>query len=308
MLSGERERGTLALLLTQPLSLGRLLSTKGMVAWLLLVAPAVLVPVAWTLAVSPEAAAQWPSLAAYAVLVASYVAFWVALAAVVNLGGFGSAANAAIAGGLWLVLVVLLPGLLGVLTSRLYPVPSRLALISEARLEEVEASRQRDILVDRFFQDHPELMPAPGSGQPNRTLAFYVSAVEAQRAVEPVFERFEAQLEAQQRILAAAQFLSPAIVMREALTELAGTSRQSFAAFRRDVLRYRDALRQFLEPRVARGQPMTWNDYEAAPRFAATPARPRWPWEATVGIAGPALLLAAWARRRIRSIENPLTA
>lgn len=308
MLSGERERGTLALLLTQPLSLGRVLLTKATVAWAVLAVPAVLVPVAWTLVVSPEAVAMWPALAAYAALVAGYVAFWVALAAAVNLAGLGSATNAAVMGGLWLVLVVLLPGVLGIVTGRLHPVPSRLALIGEARLEEVEASRQRDALVDRFFQDHPELMPEAGPGHPNRPLAFYVSALEAQRAVEPVFERFEQQLAAQQRVVAATQFLSPAIVMREALTHIAGTSRRSFTEFRREALAHRDRLRAYLEPRLARAQPVTWDDYEAAPAFDARPARPRWPWEAVLGVLGPALLLAAWARRRCRTLENPVTA
>lgn len=308
IVSAERERGTLALLLTQPLSIGRVVLVKAVVAWAVLVAPAVLVPVAWTVAVSPEAVASWPALLMYAALVAAYVAFWVALAIAVNLGGLGSAANAAILGGLWLLLVVLWPGLLGILTGRLYPVPSRLALISEARINEVEASRQRDALVDRFFQDHPELLPEAGPGQTDRWLGLYVAALEAQRAVEPVYERFEEQLAAQQRFVALTQFLSPAVVMREALMAIAGTSRRSFSEFRRAVLAHRDQLRDFLEPRVARAQPMTWRDYEAAPRFEFRPARPPWAWQAALGIFGPALLLGEWARRRCRKLENPLTA
>lgn len=304
LLSAERERGTLAMLMTQPLSTGRLLLAKAIVPWGVLAAPAVVIPIAWTIVVSPASATHVPQLVAYGAVVALYAAFWIALAAAVNLAGRRSATNAIVLGASWLLLVQVVPTVLGAVTSTVYPVPSRMAMVSQARLAEVEATQRRDEVIDRFYRDHPELMPPDGAGAPNRTLAAFAAAREAARVVDPVYRHFEQQLAARHRVVRAFQFMSPAIVAREALTGLAGTNRAAFTAFRDDVRAFRERVETYLLPIVASGRQLSLPDYANAP----SPGNPgpvlAIPWAGIAGLLLPFAALVAWVARRSRAYER----
>ncbi|MBL0156240.1 MAG: ABC transporter permease subunit [Bryobacterales bacterium] len=304
LLSGERERGTLPILMNQPVSPFGMLVAKAAVPLAMIAGPAVAIPILWTLVASPGSGELWGRLVLFALLVVGYGAFWLTLAVMVNLLGWRSSTNALALGGCWLLFVLVLPAALQTAGSVLYPMPSRMALITESRLAEVEASQRRQQLVDRFYRDHAELAPEGGAGQPNRTLAVYASFEETERAVQPVFLRFEQQLAAQQRLLGLLQYLSPAVVFREALTRVAATDAGAFAGYRDSVLTLRSELKDFLLPRVARGQMLTLADYDSAPRFrAASYTGGAGVSGALAGLILPTLLLALAAARSLARIE-----
>jgi ABC-2 type transport system permease protein len=304
LLSGERERGTLPILMNQPVSAVRMLVAKAMVPLTLIAGPAVVVPILWTLVASPGSVGLWGRLALFALLVICYAAFWLALSVTVNLLGWRSSTNALALGGCWLLFVLVLPAALQTAGSVLYPMPSRMALISEARLAEVEASQKRQQLVDRFYRDHAELVPERGPGQPNRMLAIYASFEETERGVQPVYLRFEQQLAAQQRLVGILQYVSPAVVFREALTRVAATDAGAFAGFRDSVLAFRSQLNEFLLPRVARGQMLTLADYDSAPRFQmAAHTAGAGVDGALIGLILPLLLLGMATARKLERIE-----
>jgi ABC-2 type transport system permease protein len=300
VLSIERERGTLPLLMSQPLSLWRLLLSKAIVPLVVLLIPAIALPIAWTLAVRPESAALWPNLLFFAVLVTGYACFWIALALAVNLLGWRSSTNALVLGGFWLTFVLVLPAALQATVTTLHPMPSRLDLVSRARLAEVESGQKQTAITDAFYKDHPELIPPD---KKNRFLAVYALSMESERAVAPLYQRFDEQLEAQQGLIRRMQFFSPAVILHESLTSLTGTGREGFQTFRQDVLSLRDEMRAFVLPRLAKNHEMTLADYDAAPVFRASLPATSLPWSGLGGLLFPTLALGLWARRRAGRVE-----
>ncbi len=296
LLSAERERGTLPLILNQPVALSGVLFAKALVPFLALTIPAIAVPAIWILAANPSAAAWWPHWLAFGAFTLGYALFWTALAVTVNLLGLRSATNALLLGGCWLLFVLILPATLQASLSSLYPVPSRLELLSQTRVAEVEHIQKRKEILDRFYLDHPDLVPQGGSE--NRTLAFYAASLETGKVIQPIHQRFESQLAAQHAWVRRLQYLSPAVVYHEGLTAAAGTGRASFLRFREQVLQFREQVRGFILPRVARAQPLRLADYDKAPAIPVPDTeRQRPDWGGLAGLWLPALALLWWSGR-----------
>lgn len=303
LLSVERERGTLPLLLNQPAGLFRILLSKALVPYLLLAVPAAVVPVIAMLALSSGTAAHTLNLVFFGVLTLGYALFWVALAIAVNLLGLRSSANALLLGSLWLAFVLVLPATLQVALDAFYPLPSRLELVSRARVAEVENGKKRKEITDRFYQDHPELVPE--GGKENRILAFYATFLETEKATQGVHAQFDQQLSAQQAWVRRLQFLSPAVVFREGLAAAAGTGTDSFADFRVRIQRFQAQVKDFVLPRVVQARDLTLADYQQAPVFKAGGAEgAALPWAGLAGLLLPSALLLLWAWRRAGSIES----
>ncbi|MCI0351660.1 MAG: ABC transporter permease subunit, partial [Acidobacteriales bacterium] len=135
LLSSDREQGTLALALAQPVSMARL-------AWLRLFARSVIVLAfvfaialvsLWFANVFSHGSATLLRLALWSALITAYAALWLALALLINTLRTGSAVNALILAGAWAVAVLLLPALLNLFLVTLHPPPSRVALTSALR-------------------------------------------------------------------------------------------------------------------------------------------------------------------------------
>src|SRR4030095_1255992 len=86
------------------------------------------------------AEAAWLRLLLWMAVVAGYGAFWFALAILVNAFGRNSATNAMALAGLWLALALLLPALLNVAATTIYPVPSRVEMVQATRRASAEAT------------------------------------------------------------------------------------------------------------------------------------------------------------------------
>jgi ABC-2 type transport system permease protein len=135
MLSAEKEQGTLALALSQPISLGTLVTGKVVLRALVLIGIVVSFSVLALLAGGARLAAPGAGarLALWLTAVAAYGALWFALAVLITSLGRQSATNATILATLWLALVVLLPALFNLLATTVYPVPSRVEMIQAVR-------------------------------------------------------------------------------------------------------------------------------------------------------------------------------
>ncbi len=116
LLSAEKEQGTLALALSQPVSIATLAAGKVALRALLLVGIVVGFSALALLAarVGVSAPGALPRVALWLAAVGAYGALWFALAVLVASFGRPSAANATILATLWLLLVVMLPSLFSV--------------------------------------------------------------------------------------------------------------------------------------------------------------------------------------------------
>jgi ABC-2 type transport system permease protein len=273
VLSAEREGGTLLLALAQAISVRRLALAKFAVrvAFVLTVTTVVALTVA-ALAADPGwlgHAGSVSRLASWVVVTAAYALFWFSLAFVVNAVGRHSASNAVALVGFWLVFVVVTPPVLNLAIQTVYPVPSRVELIQAIRSAGEDATRKGSSLLARYLEDHPELAPGGGSSAATADFGTLLVALNdaTEKSVQPVLARFEDQLSAQRRMAARLRYLSPAIVVQDALNDLAGSSTERHQMFLAQTAEYHRRWREFFIPRILRGEKLSATDVDRFPAF-----------------------------------------
>jgi ABC-2 type transport system permease protein len=163
-------------------------------------------------------------LAWWVLAVAVYGLFWFAVAAAVTSLGRPSATNAMALAGIWLILLILVPSALSMTATTTFPVPSRVEMIQAMRVASDQANAEGSTLLAQYYEDHPELATGDEQQAMNDFNMVRVAVnSEVEQRVRPVLDRYTQQLAAQQRIVSGARFLSPAILMQDALNDIAGT-------------------------------------------------------------------------------------
>ena len=270
LISSEREQGTLAMVLSQPVSLQKFVVSKvGFRAFLVLALVIGLSFLAFLLnGVNLLDGSVTPSLLMWIGIVVAYSAFWFGLAVVVNAFGQSSATNAIILAALWLGFVVLVPSVVGLVVKSLYPVPSGVEFIVTLREASMNARAEEAQLLSVFYEDHPELLPE--DEQPDMeefdTLQ-WAAEMTVEESMQPVLDRYDLQLSNQQAQVNRLRFLSPAIVTQEALNEIAGTGLTRFRHFMSVVDDFHEKWRAFFVPKVFDMHEMTGPDFDEIPRY-----------------------------------------
>jgi ABC-2 type transport system permease protein len=306
LLSAEREGGTLAMVLSQPVTLRSLIAGKLLVRGAAVLAPAVLIAWGGTILAS----GRWPAgddLALFgmlAVAVLAYGLFWLALAAMVTARGASSATNAVALGGSWLLLVVLVPSLLNVVVRTALPPPSRPELANQSRGILVAAELRGEKVLGDLYTLHPEMRPASAGGPMESARQYWAVMKQSEAQVAPVMARFEENLSRQQRLVTACQFLSPAIALQEILNEISGNSTARHRHFRLQAAEHLEKWHELMAPRMFRDVSFRAADYDWIPRYRYREE----PLSARIGRVGvsllaviiPAVLGGLLAVRRLR--------
>jgi len=305
VLSSEKEQGTLVLTLSQPVSLRTLVAGKVLLRFVLFMgAVGFLALMALVVGgVDLGASGVAPRLALWAVAVAVYGLFWFAAAVAVAAFGKPSATNATALAGIWLVLVVLLPSLLNISATTMYPVPSRVEMIQAMRVASDEANAEGSTLLARYYEDHPELATGDAQQAMNDFNLIRVAVgAEVERRVRPVLDRYTRQLAAQQQVVGRARVLSPAILMQDALNDISGTGTARHRRFMQQVESYHEQWRSYFVGLIF--QKARLQDYAGLPRFAfeeeTTAAVASRAAVSLAAIAIPTVLIAAFAYTSIR--------
>jgi len=303
MVSREREDGTLALVLTQPVAvtglvwgkvLARGLPVLGLVAALTVVGLLLV-------GVRPGEPGAASGLLLWFAVVAAYLAFWLVLAALVNLLGRSSSENAMILATAWLTLAILVPAGLNVTATLLYPVPSRAEMIGAEREAAREAQEEGAQILAAYYQEHPELA-GEAPDMENFAARSWAIQEEVEARVRPVRERYDLQAARQRELLRSFRFLSPSLVAQEALQDVAGTGEPRYRAFREQVAEVQREFREFIGSRIVRGERFTSSDVDRLPGVGELPAAAGFsPGTLGVNLLGllfPTLLLGVLVQRR----------
>lgn len=304
LLSAEREQGTLALCLANPVPLGTLLLGKLIFRAGLVLAPTVAIAIAGLgIAGTPLFSADGVlRFAAWALLVIAYGGFWFAVAAAVNVLGKGSAQNALMLAALWLVFLLVLPTLGSISANLAYPLPSRAEMVNTLRTVQTDARKEADASVARYQQEHPGEAGGQADAEQSRQRAALLQAAAA-KATQVMALHDEQRLR-QQHFVAVWRFLSPAILMQDALNDVAGTGEGRYRHYRAQVDRFSQQWRDFFAPKVQRNESLTVADYDRFPRFRyAEQGLGEWAVDlpaALLGLLLPAAVLAAFSARRVR--------
>jgi len=272
LVSAEKESGTLALTLSQPVSLIRVVLAKTALRALFVLALSLAFSILGVVLGGADLAGEgaWLRLLLWVAVTVAYGAFWFALAIAVNAMGRGSATNAMMLAGLWLLFVIVIPSVLNVAVKAANPVPSRVELIQAIRTAGDEATRQGSKLLAQYLEDHPELAPppAPGGGAPDFGTLLVALNDATERKVQPVLAEFDRQLANQQQMAGRFRYLSPAIVAQDAFYDLAGSGTHRHKHFLAQVDEYHKQWRAFFVPRILRQEKLTVSDLDKVPAFS----------------------------------------
>lgn len=268
LISAEREQGTLAMLLSQPIALhtvviGKTLLRAGVV---LALAVGFALLGAFSSGINFTADGVAARLVLWVMVVVAYALFWFVLAIGVNALNQSSATNAVILASLWLLFVIIVPSLVGVAVTTLHPVPSRVELINAVRDASTAATTDGSRLLAKYYEDHPELaggVPDPTDFAARR----YAVQEEVDRRVAPILARYDGQLTRQQALVKSYRLLSPAIITQEALNDLSGTGASRYRRFLTLVDDYHRTWQAYFIPKVYQKATFTVAGYDAAPRF-----------------------------------------
>lgn len=311
LVSGEREQGTLALTASCPVQLRTVLAGKLMVRAGL--------PMLFTLAtvfaglafIGDGLTGVGGALSALVLAIIIYGMFWAALAAAVNGLGRDSAYNALLLIGAWIAVLLIVPSLTNAAAEALYPSPSRAAMVLDVRAASVSADKERDAALARYEEEHShasgedshEEVLTRGSSR-ERTLRRLAVQQAATARAEEILAVHEAQLQRQHDLAERLAYISPALLINDALAEIAGTGRSRYDEFFGQIDRFHQEWREFFVSKAQAERMLTSDDYQRFPRFEfvenpdiGTGGRIA---AAMIGIAVPLLLLAVLAARGLR--------
>lgn len=259
----ERDRGTLRMVLAQPVRLRDVVAGKMAARVVLLAAPVALIPVAAGAVRSPA----W-ALAAWTATVLVYGLIWHGIALLVNARGWSAPANALALAGIWLLFAIVGPATINLAIAVRYPMPSRVEAAVQARAATQQATVQGSRQLGQFLQDHPTSANVGQEGM--RQFAVLQAARDRQVAerLQAVEAAFNAQLERQQRLAGWLSGLSPTMIAQGILLDVAGTSANQFTHFRAAAQRFQREWQAYFEPRVLDAATLTEAELAAAPSFA----------------------------------------
>ncbi|MFN7118654.1 MAG: DUF3526 domain-containing protein [Saprospiraceae bacterium] len=268
LLSAEKEQGSLRLLLAQPMSLLTWLFQKATIRFLIIGTVATLS--LWLgLALNGVSLLEnIGKIGQLTLLTLAYTAFWFLVAMLVNLAGKSSAQNAVTMLAVWVGLVLLVPSVVSQLANNLYPVPSRALLVNEVRAVNAEVEKQANEILASYYRDHPELMPDSSKAE---TYLFYKQYFASQDLIQgkikPLVEKYDARLAQQQAWVDGFRFASPAILLNDSFSDLAGTSGRHYQSFRTQVVAFAATWRDYFKPIIFKGDVMDKAKIDALPEF-----------------------------------------
>ena len=171
---------------------------------------------------------------------------------------------------LYLAFTILLPTAIQVAATKAFPPPARLSLIPTMRTitSEIESSEKSKALVERYYRDHPEVVPAadsPNKMEPRTKL--FPKALEFDRRLVPIIKEQEAASQAQSDFARRLSILSPSFALQLILEQWAGNDLERNREFVRQVDAYEQAWREFFGPKIMGLSRLAPDDYQRLPTF-----------------------------------------
>jgi ABC-2 type transport system permease protein len=256
VLSSDTDSNRLSLLLAQgarvrSLVWSRLLIRAGIVLLLLVVVAAVALILPGR---EISVVRRLPAFALWLACALLYAAFWIALLAYIASRNGAGEVNVMLALLAWCGFTLILPACASAIAEVIYPAPSRIEHLAEARDIEIETELVETDISKRFVTDHPDMVIDSASEMPGyvRTAFFVTSAVDA--ATRPVLARFEDAAAKRDEVLSALRYTSPAIIVHGAFNDLAGTSSARHRSYMRQARAHKAAYAEQVAEYVVAGR------------------------------------------------------
>lgn len=292
-LSAERDAGRLGLTLVQAAQLRRLFWHRLAIRGAVVIGLALLLAAAGLSfnAGSRSLTDRLPAFALWAACACLYGMFWLAIIAWIVTRNRSGESNIVQLLLCWAGLTLIVPAAVTATAEVIYPPPSRLAYLADARQIEIATERTVDGIARTSFLDHPELVVDKANEMPAylRTAFFVTSTVD--EATRPVLDEFESTAARRDQTLALFRYISPAIIAHGVFNDAAGSSSARHRRYMAQARTYKAAYAGQSGPYIAAGKLMPSERVTAFPHFQFQDV----PFGAVVAGALPALVFLALA-------------
>ena len=288
MLSAEKEQGTLAILLSQPLKLSTLLLAKLLFRFTLifvLTTTLSLIGIAWLQASMDLRLLIW------ILATTLYSSFWLACAFYMVVLQKSSAFNAISLLGVWLLLAIILPTLINVIGMINNPVTEGLELSLKQR-QEVHAGwdKPKAETMQKFYALHPQFSDTTSVKGRFEWRWYYAFQELGDQSVATLYQNYRQKMEARQAFTTRWGGISPAAVLQGTFNALAATDLKQHLEFVNSTKDYHDKLKAFYYPFLFRFKKFAHSDFAKEPQHVFK-ASPDW----TMALNGMLMLLIATA-------------
>ncbi len=201
-------------------------------------------------------------------LVAGYLWFWIALAALVGRLRWSSVANAATLAAAWLILVLIVPTLAHVAINAAIPV-NQGAEIAMAQREAVNRAWDvpREDTMRRFYANHPEWADSAPLGTAFHYKWYLAFHQNGDESVGGAVRAYRHGLERRDAAGRALGWMLPSVGVQALLTRLARTDLTAQLAYQDRIRAFHRRLRTFYYAYLFRDRPFGKADFDRAPRF-----------------------------------------
>ncbi len=211
--------------------------------------------------------ARLPAFGFWCLLTLLYGFFWLMLIAFV--AGFNKSGefNVLALLGLWAGLTLVVPAAADAAAEALYPTPSRLAYLADARDVENDTRVSEADVANRFMLDHPELLANEQSQIPDFVSTVFLVTSTVDEATRPIVNSFEEALRRRESAIGLFRFVSPAVAVHGLFSELAGTSARRHQEYLAQARRFKADYAEMVGPNIVAKQPIDSAFYQSLPEF-----------------------------------------
>lgn len=199
--------------------------------------------------------------------VALYGMFWMAIISFIASKNKNGETNVISLLILWACFTLIVPAAMTSVTETIYPTPSRLAYMAEAREMENQASLEISDIANKYLLDHPELSVTDDSEMPAFFRTSFLVTSTMDKATRPILEEFEQISVERENTLELLRYFSPAIITHILFNDVAGTSSKRHSEYHKAVRDFKSQYVERVGPLIMSNQRLGESDFNTIPAF-----------------------------------------
>ncbi|MEQ9166937.1 MAG: DUF3526 domain-containing protein [Fulvivirga sp.] len=256
--AGEKEGGTLSLLQSQSTSLGAILFSKGLLRLFIVWALAFVLLVLGFLLQGISIVGNGQLIINWVLVIFGYCLLWAILMGVIVWFRQRSELSAMLGLGVWLIFTLITPALLNLFVLANEPLPNRAEVIHAVRnFNDQVWENPKSFVWDKFYPENPHYND---SDTTNFDKWYYASFTLLDKEANALKAEFEEQVSKRNTLLEKWEWLAPAAMVHEKLSELSHTDRKSHLEFMQEVHAYHEELKKLYYDRIFSGEQFSYED------------------------------------------------
>lgn len=258
--ASEKEGGTLSLLQSQPVGLGMILVSKGLLRVLIVLFLATALLLLGFLLQGISLAQNVGLFVEWLTLIYAYCLLWMGLMAAIIWMRRSAALSAMLGLGVWLIFTLITPAMINLVVQSKKPLPNKANVIHTVRaLNDQNWESPKSFVLDQFYEQYPEYNDGDTV---DFNKWYYASVTLLDKKANALKSSMEEQISERNALLSQWEWLAPAAMVHERLSRMSGTDRQSHLRFVEQVHLYHRDIKNLYYDRIFAGQQFTMADLQ----------------------------------------------